>query len=100
MLLKRTISQLDIGHTPPERAQELGQLGYIQWLGALPLNSGYQREAKRAYGMAKPFAATSPAVKVFCDLLLTSLQEPLTPLPLNLPDSKRRGGAQARRLSW
>ncbi|MEM7068233.1 MAG: hypothetical protein AAF478_05050 [Pseudomonadota bacterium] len=100
MLLKRTISQLDIGNTSPERAQELGQLGYIQWLGALPAEVGYEKEAKRAYTFAKPFTATSPAVKVFCDLLLASIRSPIEPLPLSIPVCKRRGGAKARRTSW
>jgi len=99
MLLELTVSQLDIGHVPPERASELGQLGYIQWLGALPLEAGFEQEARHAYKVASPFAATSPAVAVFCDLLKTSVREPLQPLPLNLKIRQRRGGAQARRLS-
>ena len=82
MLLEQTISQLDVGYMPPKRAQVMGQLGYMQWLGALPAMSHYIDEAAHAYGLAKPFAATSPAVAVFCDLLLASLKEPLQPLPL------------------
>lgn len=100
MLLELTITQLDVGHVPPERANEMGQLGYVQWLGALRPNVGYEQEALRAYAMARPFAATSTAVGVFCDLLKTSISNPLEPLPLKLPNGQRRGGAQARRLSW
>ena len=100
LLLERTIAQLDIGNTTPERAQELGQLGYIQWLGALPAGAGYEPEARHAYELAEPFAVASPPVKVFCDLLLASICSPIAPLPLNPPDCRRRGGAQARRLSW
>ncbi|MEM7597023.1 MAG: hypothetical protein AAF382_04940 [Pseudomonadota bacterium] len=100
MLLRKTLSQLDVGHMPPKRAQAMGQLGYMQWLGALPAMSHYIDEAAHAYAVAKPFAATSPAVAVFCDLLLASLKTPLHPLPLKLPARKRRGGAQARRAVY
>ncbi|MEM7290806.1 MAG: hypothetical protein AAF412_10645 [Pseudomonadota bacterium] len=99
MLLELTVTQLDIGHVPSERANELGQLGYIQWLGGLPAKACYEQEARRAYKVASPFAATSPAIAVFCDLLKSSISNPLQPLPLNLPIRQRRGGAQARRLS-
>ena len=99
MLLKRTITQLDIGHTTPERAQELGQLGYLQWLGALSAKSSYFDEAMRAHKMAIPFAATSPAIAVFCDLLVASVRVPIEPLPLSLPNRQRRGGAKARRAA-
>jgi hypothetical protein len=99
MLLERTIFQLDIGHVPPEQAEELGQLGYLQWLGGLPDNSAYSAEAMRAYEMALPFMRTSPAVAVFCDLLVASTTMPPRPLALYLSNRVRRGGAQARRLS-
>ncbi|MEO0330045.1 MAG: hypothetical protein AAF217_15810 [Pseudomonadota bacterium] len=99
MLLERTITQLNIGSTTPERAMELGQLGYLQWLGALPIMAGYAQEARRAHAMAIPFASTSPAVAIFCDLLNASLRTPIEPLPLNLPSRQRRGGAKARRAA-
>ena len=97
MLLELTISRLDIGPVPPSRAKELGQLGYMQWLGALPPMREYRREAMYAYTKAVPFARTSPAVAVYCDLLVASTRVPLEPLPLALPDRHRRGGARARR---
>ncbi|MEM1065048.1 MAG: hypothetical protein AAGJ74_06080 [Pseudomonadota bacterium] len=100
MLLELTISQLDIGHVAPERARELGHLGYMQWLGGLPAVAHYPREALRAHATARPFACTSPAVAVFCDLLVTSLDAPLAPLCIRLPDRHRRGGAQARRAAF
>lgn len=100
MLLELTISQLDIGKIPAERANAMGQLGYMQWLGGLPAMSHYIDEAAHAYAVAKPFAASSPAVAVFCDLLLASLKAPLKPLPLQLPAKERRGGAQARRSAY
>lgn len=99
MLLEQTIFQLDIGYVPPEKAEEMGQLGYMQWLGALQGGASYQREAMRAYEMAQPFIRTSPAVAVFCRLLVASVASPIEPLPLRLPLRNRRGGAQARRLS-
>ena len=73
MLLERTISQLDIGYVPDNVAEELGHLGYAQWLGALKGNAGYLVEAMRAYDLAKPFIRTSPAVAVFCQLLVDSV---------------------------
>ena len=99
MLLERTISQLDIGHVPPARAAELGRMGYMQWLGGLPGNAAYLREALRAHAMASPFCTTSPAVAVFCDLLLDSMELPPVALPLALPEPLRRGGARSRRAS-
>ncbi|MEM8794258.1 MAG: hypothetical protein AAGE61_01720 [Pseudomonadota bacterium] len=100
MLLEQTINQLDIGTVTPERALELGQLGYIQWLDGLPMRADYRHEAMRAYFMAIPFAETSPAITVFCDLLTASIRTPLEPLPLKLPGPHRRGGAQARRAAF
>lgn len=99
MLLERTISQLDTGPLPRRRAQELGQLGYMQWLGALPGRADYLAEAARAHAFAAPFRCGSSAVAVFCDLLERSIQHPLSPLPLSLPPRQRRGGARARRAS-
>lgn len=99
MFLERTISQLDIGSVPPAQAQELGHLGYMQWLSCLPGDVGYHDAAMQAYDMAQPFVAASPAVAVFCNLLLSSLVMPPAPLPLHMPRPVRRGGAQARRLS-
>lgn len=97
MFLERTISQLDIGPLPPACAQERGRLGFLQWLGALPGTAGYSGEARRALAMATPFRTNSPAIIVFCDLLLASLEMPPRPLPLSLPPRQRRGGARARR---
>ncbi len=97
MLLERTIAQLAIGPVPAERAGEMGRMGYMQWLADLPGRADYRREAMRAYEMARPFRRGSPAVAVFCDLLVASTRMPPAPLPLALPPRRRRGGAQARR---
>lgn len=99
MLLERTIFQLDIGYVPPDEADRMGQLGYLQWLGALPGKANYLQAAMHAYDVARPFMRTSPAVAVFCQLLLASAAP--SPAPLSFPalDKSRRGGAQARRLS-
>ncbi len=99
MLLELTISQLDIGPLPSDRAKELGQLGYMQWLGSLPAMSDYRRETMRAYEMAFPFQYTSPAIAAFCDLLVASMRVPPEPLCLALPHPRRRGGAEARRAA-
>lgn len=97
MLLERTIAQLDIGHVPDHVAVEMGHLGYVQWLGALHKDASYLSEAMHAYEKAHPFIKTSPAIAVFCQLLLDSTDAPLKPLSLKLPGPSRRGGAKARR---
>ena len=99
MLLERTIAQLDVGPMPAEEARQMGQLGYMQWIAGLPSGADYERAALNAHSLAAPFICTSPAVAEFCELLLTSVREPLTPLQLSLPPRKRRGGAGARRSS-
>lgn len=99
MLIQQTILQLQVRADTPERARELGQLGYLQWLGALPGGANYELEAVRAYLYAQPFLKTDPAVAAFCDLLRDSVQYPLKPLDLALPKPRRRGGAQERRMS-
>ena len=97
MLLEHTIRQLDIGPVPPEQAAEMGALGFMQWLAALPGYTSYREEAERAYGRAKPFSRTSPAVAEFCELLACSMRTPLAPVALAAPNPRRRGGAPARR---
>lgn len=99
MLLERTIIQLDTGPMPPDEAREQGQLGYMQWFAALPGHVPYRTAALEAHRKAAPFRDHSPAVAEFCALIMASVENPLTPLPLTLPAKKRRGGAKARR-SW
>lgn len=99
MILERTICQLDIGPVPPDRARELGQMGYLQWLGSLPPMASYPRAAMQAYEIAAPLGPTSPAVAAFCDLLVASTRSPLEPLDLSLPTRQRRGGSKARRTA-
>lgn len=99
MILERTIHQLDIGPIDPERAEKMAQLGYLQWLGALPADSGYQTEAASALQKAQPFEEGSPAVAEFCRMLRTSMEMPPRALTIVMPARNRRGGAQARRMS-
>ena len=99
MLIQKTLLQLQTRADTPERALELGRMGYMQWLGGLPGASNYAFEAQKAYRYARPFAQTDPAVDAFCDLLRQSLKHPLKPLDLALPKPRRRGGASERRLS-
>ena len=97
MLIERTLTQLQVDPGSKERTEELGQLGYMQWLGGLPGHASYEAEAVKAYLMAMDFADTDPAVRVFCALIRESLQKPLVPLAIALPKPKRRGGARERR---
>lgn len=99
MLLEYTISQLDTGPLAREQAEEMGRLGYLQWLVCLPCGSNYRSEAMRACRMAEPLSEASSALAVFCELISSSLQTPLRPLALALPTGRRRGGASARRLA-
>ncbi|MEM6625058.1 MAG: hypothetical protein AAF674_22805 [Pseudomonadota bacterium] len=99
MLLERTIIQLDTGDMPSDEARQMGQLGYMQWIAGLPGDADYLQAALNAYDKAAPFMMHSPAVAEFCELLLSSLEQPLAPLPLAMPKRQRRGGAQSRRSS-
>lgn len=99
MSIERTLTQLQVNPRTPERAKEIGQLGYMQWLGGLAANACYLTEASCAYMTAAPFRATDPAVEEFCRLLKASLDAPLRPLDLALPKPRRRGGARERRMS-
>ena len=80
MILERTILQLDTGPMDPDAAQELGQLGYMQWIASLPANTDYCAAALAAIDKAQPFMVHSPAMATFCELLLASVEAPLTPL--------------------
>lgn len=75
----------------------MGHMGYLQWLSGLPGDAGYPHEAMRACDMARPFSDTSPAVAVFCHLLLQSAATPPAPLALGPWARTRRGGSRARR---
>ena len=102
MQTEKTLIQLlshPASRTAPARAVELGQLGYMQWLGGLPPGVPYVREATCALALAQSFEVASPAVAEFCRLLRASLRLPLAPLDLALPRPQRRGGTRMRRLS-
>ncbi len=99
MLIERTLTQLQVAAETPQQAQELGRMGYMQWLSFLPVNASYEHEAVQAYLLAMDFIDTDPAVAVFCDLIRQSLRHPLRPLDLSLPKPRRRGGARTRRAS-
>lgn len=97
MLLERTLAPLDVGWMPPEEATAKGHLGYLQWLGGLQGDTRYPSKSVRAYQMAQPFIRTSPAVAVFCHLLVKSTVWPAVLLILVLPEPTLEGGAKARR---
>ena len=75
MILERTITQLDTGPIPADQARQMGQLGYMQWIAALPGSADYPKAAQHAYDTAAPFMEHSPAVAEFCAHLLNSLEE-------------------------
>ncbi len=96
-MIERTLTQLLAAPVSHARSREMGQLGYMQWLGGLPGDADYQAEAAFAYMKALPLKGSHPAVAVFCDILRQSLRTPLAPLDLALPKPRRRGGAKERR---
>lgn len=97
MLHERTIHQIRMSKATPERAKDIGRMGYMQWLGGLPGHSSYEAEAVRAYLLAMDHMESDPAIAEFCDLIRKSLRTPLRPLDLPLPKPQRRGGARVRR---
>ncbi len=99
MSIDHILNKLQTRTSTPERAKELGQLGYMQWLAGLPVNADYVSSAIYAYDMSEPIMHTDPAVAAFCELLVASIENPLTPLDLSLPKPRRRGGAKERRMS-
>lgn len=99
MLTDRTIRQLQRYAGPDEGAEAIARLGYLQWLGGLRGGESYPAAAARACALARPFEGSAPAVAAFCDLLRATLAEPLRPLDIPWPATRRRGGALGRRLS-
>ena len=97
MLLERTLTTLQTQADTPERARELGRLGYMQWMMLLRPDTSYPDEARRALSMAAPFEDTDPAVAVFAGLVRKSLTQVGRPVDIPLPVARRRGGARARR---
>lgn len=98
MKLEKVLFGLQIQTDTPERARELGRLGFMQWLAGLPGDTSFHAEALAAYAMARPFIRTDPPVAVFCELLVEATRMPPKPMDLGLPRPERRGGSKARRL--
>jgi hypothetical protein len=97
MVLNHVLNRLQSHPADQLRAVELGQLGFMEWLGSLPGDSDFDRQARAAYARALPFQRVSPAIAVFCALLLAARRMPPEPLNLCLPRPHRRGGSKARR---
>jgi len=97
MDISYTMSLLLMAPADPDRAREIGQMGYMQWLAGLPGGVRYEAEVRRALRVAADFIESDPAVAEFCRLLRVSLRGPLEPLELALPAPRRRGGARERR---
>ena len=97
MFLQRTLHMLQTTTDSDERANELGRMGFMQWLGSLDGRAGFALQAGVALEAAGRFRATDPAVAVFCGLIEEALAMPPRPLALGLPRKCRRGGARKRR---
>lgn len=99
MMLEMVLIQMQARRDSAERAREIGQLAFMQWLGALPGGSDYAAAARAALERVSGSSARSPALTIFCTLLADSLERPVRPLDLHLPSPCRRGGTRARRLT-
>lgn len=97
-MIEETLKGLVGMPATPERAKEIGHLGYMHWLASLPPDVAYEACAVRAYLTAMDYRDTDPAVEVFCELIRASLQPGIGPLDLMLPARRRRGGARTRRM--
>ena len=51
MLLERTLMTLQSRAETPERARELGRLGFLQWMMFLRSDANYPHEANRAWAI-------------------------------------------------
>lgn len=91
------LDRLRLKNAGPYGPRELAQLGYMEWLAALPCNSGFNEQAMLAYRRALPLRRAEPAIAIFCELLIDATRAPIAPLDLSLPNAHRRGGAKARR---
>jgi hypothetical protein len=97
MLLERTLHGLQAQSETPERAEELGRMGFLQWLSFLKGRDSYPEQARRALAKAAVFEGTDPSVAVFCRLVRQSLEGPMALSDLEIPKPSRRGGARSRR---
>ncbi|HDR29852.1 hypothetical protein [Rhodovulum sp.] len=95
MMLDLVLLQMQARGHDPARADAIGQLGFMQWLGALPGGCDYVAAARAA--LERVGAPGSPVLASFRNLLAASLAMPPRPLDLGLPVPRRRGGARARR---
>lgn len=97
MILERTLHMLQTTTNTKARAEELGRMGFMQWLGGLQGSASFAEEASRALHAAAPFRRSDPAVACFCALVEEARSMPPRPLDLALPEKRRRGGARSRR---
>ncbi|TCM86571.1 hypothetical protein [Rhodovulum steppense] len=97
MMLELVLLQMQARGRDPARADEIGQLGFMQWLGGLPGGCDYAAAARAALLRLDAGVPDSPTLASFRGLLAASLAMPPRPLGLSLPVPRRRGGARARR---
>ncbi|TCP33390.1 hypothetical protein, partial [Rhodovulum marinum] len=97
MMLEMVLIQMQARGESAERAREIGQLAFMQWLGALPGGCDYAAAARAALTRIATSPAPGPALATFRALLAASLDAPARPLDLRLPSPCRRGGTRARR---
>ncbi|MCQ0971935.1 hypothetical protein MLD63_16045 [Paracoccus sp. TK19116] len=92
-LAEDVIARIGQGSMPPDRARELGEFAYLHWLARLPGDESYSAQAQQALRSAAPAVPASPALGIFCEMLMASLARPIQPLRLtsceNAPSDAR-----------
>ena len=90
MVLDRILHSLNTPSLSRRRAIEQGRLAFLEWLWSLPEGTNFATQALADYERADRSGLTSPAITVFCGLLVHASR----PMPMPV----RRGGARARRM--
>ncbi|MEM0937157.1 MAG: hypothetical protein AAGJ91_14800 [Pseudomonadota bacterium] len=99
MHLKHLIEKLRHAPNDPDRARELAQLAFMEWLGALPGDASFPVAAMTTFDGMRRAAEQSEATAEFRALLAEAVR--VSPMPLALPlRPSRRGGRRARRVPF
>lgn len=98
MGLDRILLILQFRPATLDRARELAQFAYLEWLVSLPGDGDFLRAARDAHERASAVSLRTPAIAAFCDLLVEARQTPFRALDLIISPPSRRGGASSRRI--
>jgi len=103
MGLDTVLEKLSREGVAPDRADDLAQLAFMEWMGALPAGSDFRATARAALEVAAEAEAeaglAAPAITAFRALVTQALNVMPAPVSLALPAPVRRGGRATRRLT-